>query len=140
MFDHKTNVVSQADFSYGNFERIEKTSQALSLQQLENTQKSETKKTKENCKKHKGSWRTSIGVKLISIISSLVVLSMALITFLVSFFVTSDTKAHAENSNFTLNSRIYLKFTTSSCVNWCVRLPTVPRIWLLHLVHFSAIW
>ena len=93
MFDHKTNVVSQADFSYGNFERIEKTSQDLSLQQLENTQKSETKKTKEKCKKHKGSWRTSIGVKLISIISSLVVLSMGLITFLVSFFVTADTKA-----------------------------------------------
>ena len=105
MFDHKTNVVSQADFSYGNFERIEKTSQDLSLQQLENTQKSETKKTKENCKKRKGSWRTSIGVKLISIISSLVVLSMGLITFLVSFFVTADTKANAENSNFTLNSR-----------------------------------
>lgn len=49
--------------------------------------------------------RTFIGVKLIAIISTLVVVSMGLITFLVSFFVTRDTRANAETTNFTLNSR-----------------------------------
>ena len=49
--------------------------------------------------------RTYIGAKLIAIISTLVVVSMGLITFLVSYFVTSDTRANAETNNFTLNSR-----------------------------------
>ncbi|MGN0739761.1 MAG: adenylate/guanylate cyclase domain-containing protein [Treponema sp.] len=49
--------------------------------------------------------KTSIGVKLICIISTLVILSMGLITILVSYFVTADTRANAENSNFTLNVR-----------------------------------
>lgn len=49
--------------------------------------------------------KTSIGMKLILIISTLVVLSLGLITFLVSYFVTADTRANAENSNFTLNVR-----------------------------------
>lgn len=49
--------------------------------------------------------KTSIGMKLISIISTLVVLSLGLITVLVSYFVAADTRANAENSNFTLNVR-----------------------------------
>ena len=49
--------------------------------------------------------KTSIGVKLICIISAIVILSMGFITFLVSYFVTADTRANAENSNFTLNVR-----------------------------------
>lgn len=49
--------------------------------------------------------KTSIGMKLILIISTLVVLSLGLITFLVSYFVTADTRVNAENSNFTLNVR-----------------------------------
>lgn len=55
--------------------------------------------------KNKAKKKTSIGMKLILIISTLVVLSLGLITFLVSYFVTADTRANAENSNFTLNVR-----------------------------------
>lgn len=49
--------------------------------------------------------RTYIGVKLIFLISSLVIISMGLITFLVSYFVTADTRINAEANNITLNSR-----------------------------------
>lgn len=63
---------------------------------------------KQETKKH----ISSIGVKMISIISTLIVVSMGLITVLVSYFVTKDTKANAEISNFTLNSR-----TASDCEN-----------------------
>lgn len=55
--------------------------------------------------RNKAKKKTSIGMKLILIISTLVVLSLGLITFLVSYFVTADTRANAENSNFTLNVR-----------------------------------
>lgn len=56
--------------------------------------------------------RTSISGKLIFIISSLVVISMGLITFLVSYYVTEDTGKNAEQSNFTLNTR-----TAAGCEN-----------------------
>ncbi|MBQ0003910.1 MAG: cache domain-containing protein [Treponema sp.] len=59
-----------------------------------------------------GQKKSSIGGKLIFIISTLVIISMGLITYLVSYFVTADTKANAEASNFTLNSR-----TASDCEN-----------------------
>ena len=49
--------------------------------------------------------RTSIGVKLICIISTLVIISLGLITFLVSMFVSGDTKISAEDNNLTINSR-----------------------------------
>lgn len=51
-----------------------------------------------------------IGVKLVFIISLLVLLSMGLITVLVSYFVSKDTKLSAEENNFTINSR-----TASDC-------------------------
>ena len=47
----------------------------------------------------------SIGVKLISIISALVIISLGLITFLVSMFVSGDTRISAEDNNLTINSR-----------------------------------
>lgn len=56
--------------------------------------------------------KTSIGAKLIFIISSLVILSMGLITALVSYYVTEDTSKNAEESNLTLNSR-----TAAGCEN-----------------------
>lgn len=70
--------------------------------------KEKKSKQKDEPKKH----ITSIGVKLIGIITTLIVVSMGLITVLVSYFVTKDTKANAEITNFTLNSR-----TTSDCEN-----------------------
>ena len=52
-----------------------------------------------------GRSRSSIGIKLVSIISSLVIISLGLITFLVSVFVSGDTKINAEDNNLTINSR-----------------------------------
>ena len=46
-----------------------------------------------------------IGVKMIGIISMLVVVSLGLVTFLVSYFVTQDTRINAEDNNLTINRR-----------------------------------
>lgn len=64
----------------------------------------EKKKNKEKSPEKKIK-RSYIGVKLISIISTLVIVSMGLITVLVSYYVTKDTRANAETTNFTLNAR-----------------------------------
>lgn len=52
----------------------------------------------------------SISTKLISMISVIVVVSMGLITVLVSYFISSDTRINAEENNLTINSR-----TASDC-------------------------
>lgn len=49
--------------------------------------------------------RTSIGIKLVTIISLIIIISMGTITALVSYFVTSDTKINAEENNLTINKR-----------------------------------
>ena len=46
-----------------------------------------------------------ISAKLIGIISTIVILSLGSITFLVSHFVSADTKLSAEENNFTINNR-----------------------------------
>jgi len=51
-----------------------------------------------------------IGVKLILIISLLVLFSMGVITVLVSYFISKDTRINAEDNNLTINSR-----TASDC-------------------------
>ncbi|WP_231365058.1 adenylate/guanylate cyclase domain-containing protein [Treponema bryantii] len=51
-----------------------------------------------------------IGVKLILIISLLVLFSMGIITVLVSYFISKDTRINAEDNNLTINSR-----TASDC-------------------------
>lgn len=43
-------------------------------------------------------------------------------------------------TSFTLNSRIFLKYTISSCRSWFARLRTAPRIWRLRPERFSVIW
>ena len=54
--------------------------------------KKEAKTRQKAINKSLGSNKFSIGVKLISIISALVIISLGLITFLVSMFVSGDTK------------------------------------------------
>ena len=54
--------------------------------------------------------RRPLGGKLILITSLLVLISMGLITVLVSYFITSDTRINAEDNNLTINSR-----TASDC-------------------------
>ena len=61
-------------------------------------------------KKEKPQKQIFIGAKLITIISIIVIFSMGLITFLVSYFVTKDTRINAEMNNYTINSR-----TSSDC-------------------------
>ncbi len=46
-----------------------------------------------------------IGVKLILIISAIVSISMALVIFLASYYVSKDTRISAEENNLTINSR-----------------------------------
>lgn len=74
--------------------------------------KKKDKKSLKNKKKSSGiqKQRTSIGAKLIFIISLLVIISMGLITALVSYFVTQDTRINAEENNLTINNR-----TLSDC-------------------------
>ena len=49
--------------------------------------------------------RFPISAKLIGIISAIVIISLGSITYLVSYFVSSDTRLSAEENNFTINSR-----------------------------------
>ncbi|MCR4790327.1 MAG: adenylate/guanylate cyclase domain-containing protein [Treponemataceae bacterium] len=49
--------------------------------------------------------RFSIGAKLISIISIIVIFSLTAVTFIVSYFVSKDTRISAEENNLTINSR-----------------------------------
>jgi len=49
--------------------------------------------------------RFSIGAKLVTIITILILVSLGLITFLVSFFVRQDLEINAEENNFEVNRR-----------------------------------
>ena len=60
--------------------------------------------------KKKSRVKHPIGVKLIFIISLLVLISMGVITILVSYFISKDTRINAEENNLTINSR-----TASDC-------------------------
>ena len=62
------------------------------------------KNAKKNAKKEK-KLTHPIGVKMIMIISMLVIVSLGLVTFLVSYFVTQDTRINAEDNNLTINRR-----------------------------------
>lgn len=73
------------------------------------TEKKKNRKTKkeknQNKIKKRRERKSSIGAKLIGIISLLVIVSMGLITALVSYFVTQDTRINAEENNLTINNR-----------------------------------
>lgn len=74
-----------------------------------NTRKKRRKALKKTIKARKKEQKrdrgTSIGAKLIFIISLLVIVSMGTITALVSYFVTQDTRINAEENNLTINNR-----------------------------------
>lgn len=73
--------------------------------------KEEKRQEKYNKKHNKEKKLTHpIGVKMIGIISMLVIVSLGLVTFLVSYFVTQDTRINAEENNLTINRR-----TLSDC-------------------------
>lgn len=73
-------------------EQVEQLDAAQEARQLIKKQKKESK-------------RTYIGWKLVGIISCMVVLSLSLITFLVSYFISYDTRINAEENNLTINNR-----------------------------------
>ena len=50
-------------------------------------------------------FRSSIGIKLIFMISLVVVLSLLAVTFIVSYFVSEDVRVSAEENNLTINAR-----------------------------------
>lgn len=72
----------------------------------------EKKSKKEQSKEKPKEKRRYIGARLIVIISCIVIISMGLLSFLVSYFVTKDTRVNAEINNFIINSR-----TSSDCEN-----------------------
>ena len=77
-------------------------------QENETQGKKKTKASRKN--KDKTRVKRPIGVKLILIISMLVLFSMGVITILVSYFISKDTRINAEDNNLTINSR-----TASDC-------------------------
>ena len=70
-----------------------------------NSLKNERKENKHLENKHSQKVKRPIGVRLILIISLLVLFSMGLITILVSYFISKDTRINAEDNNLTINSR-----------------------------------
>ena len=56
--------------------------------------------------------RHPIGMKLIGIISAIVIIALGGVTYLVSYFVSADTRTSAEENNLTINTR-----TANDCEN-----------------------
>lgn len=80
------------------------------LKKEKKLQKKQAKLDKKQAKQKKSEdkkifFKTSIGFKLVTIISLLVIISMGTITALVSYFVTADTRVNAEENNLTINKR-----------------------------------
>lgn len=77
--------------------------------QYQQTKSEKQSRKQKRQKKHNDSekpvLRTSIGVKLVAIISLIIIISMGTITALVSYFVTADTRINAEENNLTINKR-----------------------------------
>lgn len=91
-------VVTQQDY----YQFLEEQNRQIQLKKKE--KKNKKKKNKEEDAK-KIRLKTSIGFKMITIISLLVIISMGSITALVSYFVTKDTRVNAEENNLTINKR-----------------------------------
>lgn len=99
--------------------KISKKAEKKALKEVSKKEEKKSKKTvsvshkKYSSEKKDGSSqkvRRPIGIRLIFIISLLVLFSMGLITILVSYFISSDTRINAEDNNLTINSR-----TASDC-------------------------
>ena len=69
----------------------------------ENRKKNRTEKVSKA--RHVSRFRTSIGAKLIFMISLVVILSLVSVTFIVSYFVSEDIRINAEENNLTINAR-----------------------------------
>ena len=86
-------------------ERLNAKNKKTAVKVAKIAQKKEAKARQKVINSSLGRNHFSIGVKLISIISALVIISLGLITFLVSMFVSVDAKISAEDNNLTINSR-----------------------------------
>lgn len=122
------NAVKKIDSSdlilYGTFEEIDEKAVRKSQKKLAKQNRREILRAKKSERKslkkaEKNSFLksnntvnvfNSISTKLITMISVIVVVSMGLITVLVSYFISADTRISAEENNLTLNSR-----TASDC-------------------------
>lgn len=80
----------------------------------------ETEKPQKQKKEKPLKVKYPISGKLIGMISAIVIISMGTITFLVSYFVSTDTRINAEENNLTMNIR-----TASDCEN---RISTVQTL------------
>ena len=119
--------VNTNDFDYGSYVQSDRTKQDIeqAVQEAEKQLpllkspekkkktsktlvKSENKNTSKKAKKSEPAKTRvvyPIGVKLILIISGIVSISMAMVIFLASYYVSKDTRISAEENNLTINSR-----------------------------------
>ena len=91
-----------------NTQQAVKTSKTLSVKTNKSQNLSKSKHEKKSLGKNSQKpfvVKTSIGAKLIGIISAIVSISLILITVLVSYYISSDTRVNAEENNLTINSR-----------------------------------
>lgn len=91
-----------------NTQQAVKTSKTLSVKTNKSQNLSKSKHEKKSLEKNSQKpfvVKTSIGAKLIGIISAIVTISLILITVLVSYYISSDTRVNAEENNLTINSR-----------------------------------
>lgn len=98
--------VETDDLSYGRF------ISSREYEKIKQKQIADKKAEKKKIYRRHSRILFSIGMKLVSIISLIVIISLGGITFLVSYFVSNDTKISAEENNLTINSR-----TATDCEN-----------------------
>lgn len=94
-------------------EKAYKISEKKKLKEFNERIKSEKKAEKEASENNSISKVSRpIGVKLIGIISTIIIIALGGVTYLVSYFVSNDTRTNAEENNLTINSR-----TAADCDN-----------------------
>ncbi len=103
----RSHIYSQNTLkSLRNADSAEKDSRkAQKIEEEIKLSKKELKAKRKQLQKSVKKTKHSIGGTLIGIISSLVIASMGLITFLVSYFISDDTRTNAEENNLTINIR-----------------------------------
>lgn len=108
---NKTSIDKKNDDSCKKSIVTEKTESGVSSEIPADTSKKNQTKNNQKTKRKTDSAaaimkvRYSIGLKLILIISAIIAISLGTVTFLVSHFVSADTRVSAEENNLTINSR-----------------------------------
>ena len=106
---NQKKIDSEIEKNHKQIQRKIKKNLKLAANASKNEKKSSRKKNKGEVPvkaKKVSRLRTSIGAKLIFMISLVVVLSLLSVTFIVSYFVSEDVRISAEENNLTINARM----------------------------------